>query len=240
MKIIPRLADLLAGTRLGALSRLWHRFAPSVPVRRRAFGFSIYYDLRDNPYYWASSRRHLETCEPICEVLTRSPCLVWDVGSNVGFFSMRAAQLGHSVVAFDISEKALSLLSRSARRNGFEVRTVCQAFSVEPMRYRVAAGCMADNRMLPPVGDVGDRHSIPFEEAAAKFGVPALIKMDIEGGEGFFLDSPVFKRWILDNGIQWVVEIHTPDCDRKIWNDVKTRYLDAHHVLINEGHDCTR
>jgi FkbM family methyltransferase len=240
MKVVPHVARLLAGPWLGVLSRHWHRYAPSVAVRRGVFGFSIYYDLRDNPYYWASSRRHLEEGEPIFELLKRPPCQVWDVGSNVGLFSMRAAEFGHNVVSFDISDKALGLLSRSAHRNRFDVKTVNRAFSVAPMRYRVPAGCMADNRMLPPAGDAGDRHSIPFEEAAAKFGVPALIKMDIEGGEGLFFDSPVFKRWILGHGIQWIVEIHSPEYFGKLWSDVSALRLDHSHVLINVADDAPR
>jgi len=233
MRLAPLLARFLSTTKAGVLARLWHRLAPSFPVRRRVFGFTIYYDFRDHPYYWIASRRNLETMESIFDALPKEPCQVWDVGSNVGIFSLRAAQMGHTVTAFDISAKALGLLARSAEANGFNIRRVCRALATTRFSYQPPVTSDADNRVTPGTGG-GPEQSLTFSAAAQETGVPQLIKMDIEGAEAEFLDSPEFKQWIQTHDIAWIVEIHGPEPRARLWPDVPLRTLDGSHVAIND------
>jgi FkbM family methyltransferase len=171
--------------------------------------------------------------EPIFDVIPKPPGRIWDVGSNVGIFSLKAAQMGHAVVAFDISGKALRLLKRAADSNRFSVTAVPRAFSVETFSYRAPDSCMADNRVAA-AGTEAPERSITYLEAAESLGgTPQLIKMDIEGGEEAFLDSADFRKWLLSNRIAWVVELHRPEFVKKLWRDVPVRMLDAGHCLIN-------
>lgn len=232
MSLATRLATVLRTTPAGALARLWHRWAPSFPVRRTVFGFAIHYDFRDHPYYWISSRKHLETMEPIFDLLPREPCALWDVGSNVGIFSLRATQLGHRATAFDISTKALGLLARSAKANGFDIRTVPRALGTTKFSYQPPDSSNADNRLVAASG--GPVTSLTFAEAAREYGTPGLIKMDIEGGETEFLKCREFKDWIVGNRILWIVEMHTPEAWQNLWTDVPNRKLDEAHCVINE------
>ena len=229
MKIVPRVARFLSGSGFGFLSRLWHRFAPSLPVKRTVFGFTVYYDFRDNPYYWVSSRRHLETMERVFDPLQRPPCAVWDVGSNVGLFSLRAAQLGHRVTAFDISPKAIALVEKSARANGFAVATVPRAFAVESFRYEAPDSCRADNRLV--IG-LGANESITFQEAAARYGAPALIKMDIEGAESGFLASREFHDWLTGNAATLILELHGDQVIGPLWDDVPRADMGDGHLMF--------
>src|SRR6266853_2047429 len=118
-----------------SLARFWHRFAPAFKVRKKVFGLTVYLDFRDNAVWWARSADKIERDEAVFDFLTSFKGTVWDVGSNVCIVSLRAASLGHRVVAFDISRKALGLLEASARANGLSITTVQRAFSTRSFSY---------------------------------------------------------------------------------------------------------
>ena len=204
---------------------------PSFPVKRRVFGLDIYFDSRDHPFVWYAQRGALEEHENIPVVLEKGRGLFWDVGANAGLYTLRAASLGMRVVSFDISPKAISYIRRSAERNGLasRVTTVPRAFSVETIKYQPPTTAVADNSLV-----AGEKKmtSITYVEAAAQYGVPNLIKMDIEGYEEVFLRSKEFKRWLLDNKIGWIVEVHKPEYWDLLWKDVKMTRLSVGVVFF--------
>ena len=214
-----------------SLARFWHRFAPAFKVRKKVFGLTVYLDFRDNAVWWARSADKIERDEAVFDFLTSFKGTVWDVGSNVGIVSLRAGSLGHRVVAFDISRKALGLLEASARANGLSITTVQRAFSTRSFSYDSPSSSDTENAIRESAE--GKERSITFLEAAAQYPLPDLLKMDIEGGENEFIESGEFKQWILRNNITWIVEFHSPDFKAKLWKDCKFVQVDSGHFALN-------
>ena len=195
------------------------------------FGLTMYFDFKDNAIWWASDAAKLEQDEKAWDLLKTFKGTVWDVGSNVGLFSLRAAALGHKVIAFDISGKALNLLQSSARANNLTITTVKRAFSTKSFKYDEPGSADTENAIRE--SPTGRAQSITFVEAAREFPMPDFLKMDIEGGEVEFMQSAEFKKWILANQIPWVLEFHSPDFKELIWKDCNFTLLDSSHYGLN-------
>jgi len=216
-----------------ALCNLFRALIPPVVVWRRVWGKKVFLSLRDCLFYLAMSRRELENLEgPVLDVLKRTKGHVWDVGCNVGLFSIYCASQGRPVTSFDISEECIGLLERSATYNNLNIQTVPTALSIEPFEYTPPASAHATNSIhSKESGPV--KKSMQFDEAVEQFGLPRLIKMDIEGAELEFFRSSVFKKWIVINRITLLVEIHSEEIRRAVWDDVPVEQLDERHVLIS-------
>jgi len=229
---LSSLAEAVRATSGGArLARAWHRYAPSFRVRRKVYGLTMYFDFRDNAVWWTRDAKTLEDADESWEMLTRFKGTVWDVGSNVGIFALRAASLGHKVIAFDISKRALDLLSSGARANGLTVTTVNRAFSTRSFRYEAPNTSDTENAIHE--SPAGTSQSITFSEAATQFGPPDLLKMDIEGAEMDFIKSDEFKEWIVKGRVPWVVESHSPEFEKLLWKDCKFLRFDSNHFGLN-------
>ena len=229
---LSSLAEAVRATSAGArVARAWHRYAPSFKVKRKVYGLTMYFDFRDNAVWWTRDARTLELADESWELLTRFKGTVWDVGSNVGIFALRAASLGHNVIAFDISKRALQLLELSARANGLTVATVDRAFSTRSFRYDEPKTSDTENAIRE--SPTGRGQSITFTEAAKKFPQPDLLKMDIEGAEMEFIKSPQFKEWVVQNRIPWIVESHGPEFEAMLWKDCSFVKFDSNHFGLN-------
>jgi FkbM family methyltransferase len=232
MRFVFELIAAIRRTAFGAvIARLWHRCAPSFPFPRKVFGLTMYFDFRDNAVWWARSADRIERDEAVFDFLPSFKGTIWDVGSNVGIVSLRAASLGHRVIAFDISRKALGLLEASARANGLNITTVPRAFSTRSFRYDSPSSSDTENAIRESAE--GRERSITFLEAAAQYPLPDLLKMDIEGGEIEFIESTEFKQWILQNNVTWIVEQHSFDFNTKLWKDCKFVQVDSGHFALN-------
>ena len=229
---LSSLAEAVRATSAGArVARAWHRFAPSFKVRRKVYGLTMYFDFRDNAVWWTRDAKTLEQADESWELLTRFKGTVWDVGSNVGIFALRAASLGHSVIAFDISRRALELLDLSAKANGLNVTTVSRAFSTRSFRYDEPSTSDTENAIRE--SPAGKGQSITFLEAVKQYPQPDLLKMDIEGAEMEFIRSAQFKDWILQRRIPWIVESHSPEFEMMLWKDCKFLRFDDNHFGLN-------
>lgn len=213
------------------LAALWHRYAPHVTVGKKFFGATVFMDLCDNIDDLTRSKAEIE-CREGCVLSLPAAVdgLVWDVGANVGLFSVRSSILGRSCIAFEMSPKACRLLEKTKKKGQFAFTIVNRAFTVDSVRYNPPESASTEN-CLAAISD-GELLSCSFLSAAESFGIPALIKMDIEGGEDAFFRSILFKKWIVRNCVAWLVEIHerhlgyTPE-----WNDVPHCTLRGGHVL---------
>ena len=109
--------------------------------------------------------------------------VVYDVGANVGFFTLLAAKLAKEVHAFEPLPRNLELLRRHVRMNdASNVHVLPLAVSDRIGTARFAA---ADN---PAMGGLSDRGGVEVQTTTldalrATLPAPSFIKMDIEGGE---------------------------------------------------------
>lgn len=223
---------LVAAHRLAAT--VWRNMAPPFTIYRSFYGLKAYFSFRDNAFYWLRTRKQLETIEPIFDVLQGKVGTVWDVGCNVGLFSLRAAQLGNKVFSFDIAPQAIKILSLSARANNLDITTVTQALGVSTFLYRPPTGSHTENKLTTP--QTGDKEatvsSVTYKEIAALHGAPNLIKMDIESAEEAFLKDLEFKRWLIENNITWVLEIHQPRFRDMIGPGFSVSTINDIHLVI--------
>ncbi len=210
-------------------ARVWRWTMPQLRVGRRVRGLKVYMCLRDHIRQLISVER---TSREIDSVLREDFASMWDLGCNIGLYSLIAAAAGKRVAGFDISHKAIALLSASAAANGLALEAVPRAVTVESIRYDPVASAHTENRLTAAAGTHAEL-SLSFEQAAADYGVPDLIKMDIEGGELDFLAAPEFKRWVVEKGIVLMIELHSHEAELAVWNDLPLRWLDSKHVVIN-------
>jgi FkbM family methyltransferase len=213
------------------VAKLWHRFAPPIHVWRKVYGLYVCMDLRDSLYWWATDVKRIETSEPLEKMLAGIKGNIWDIGCNVGIFSLYAASQGNQVTAFDLSPKAVRLLEKGARRNKFNIQTVSRAFSTTSFTYSPPAD--ADTRNQVAEASHGSHQSITFLEAEKQYGTPVYIKLDVEHHETVFFKSVEFHDWIKNKRITLMVELHETHYWDLVWQDVPHVRFDDFHVLFN-------
>lgn len=150
-----------------------------------------------------------------------SDSVFYDVGSNIGYFSVIASALSTdgTVHAFDVDERFMSILDRHMARNegGADVRMVAAAVgsayrsSIEYSIPRPPARPEGPMNLSPEIltGNGNDRlstDSITLDAYASISGYPDIIKLDVEGWEYRALDG---SRDVLEAGVEHLfVEIH--------------------------------
>lgn len=217
-----------------ALKWLWYHCVPSFIIWRTVFGLKVAFDSRDNPFVWFERRKRIENCEGVGVFLK---CLkkgtFWDLGCNVGIYSLYAASLGWKVVAVDLSPKCIRLLISSVIKNHLAGRVIAiaRAISVRTRTYCAPKTATAGNN-IDSVFDGDMVASMTWKELAERFGVPSLIKMDIEGGEVEFLKDEEFLSWLAKNEIVLLVELHDLRYEKLLSHLQKVRKLSAHNFAI--------
>lgn len=214
---------------------IFRKLVPPMVVWRCAWGQRVFLNLRDCLFYIAMSRKDLESLEgPVLDVLKRTGGAVWDVGCNVGFFSVYCAVQGRKVTAFDISEPCISLLVRTASFNKLNITTVSTALSTEPFEFFPPSSAHATNSIRSRTVGMA-KQSLQYDIAARQYGIPELIKMDIEGAELDFFRSQPFKEWVVNNQVKLLVEVHSAEIWDAVWKDVPSEKLDDRHILVIPG-----
>jgi len=204
-------------------------------------------DLHTEKDYW------LGTYEPDLQSAARQfikpGMVVYDVGANIGYISLMAAQLsGESgrVFSFEALPANVVRLSRNVALNNMQDRVkVVHAAVVDKTGEAVflahSSGAMGKAR-----GSAGrDEHytqTIKVAGAALDDFVfqlgnppPAVIKMDIEGGEGMALAG--MPRLLKEARPLLLIELHGQEAARQVWdclnaNRYKLRYMRAGSALI--------
>lgn len=219
-------------TKLGAWgASLWHRYMLPLPVSKKFYGLKICLNLRDGLLWLVSNPSDLEQAERFSGMLAGVKGSVWDVGCNVGVFSLMAASKGFKVVAFDISPVAINLVKKSAKANCLELETVCQAFAAEKYVYSPPEDAHTENAPQK-IENKSQVTSMTFSEAEQQFGRPAFIKVDIEHHEVALLKSEEFKNWIKTNAISLLVELHDAAYSNLVWQDIEHCMFSSNHVLF--------
>jgi FkbM family methyltransferase len=184
---------------------------PDIVFWRTFQGLKVALSTRNSPWaYWPRNMDEATECEGIGEILRElKPGVFWDVGCNIGCYSLYAAKLGWDVYSWDLGKRAIELLQISAERNHLKVVSNAKALTDKPIHYREVSSAYAGNRVkLDPQGPL----SMTWEKAADIYPVPKFLKMDIEGAEIDFLEDKEFRRWITDKRVTLAVELHHPSC----------------------------
>jgi FkbM family methyltransferase len=124
--------------------------------------------------------------------LLRPHSLVFDIGANMGLFSFLSASRAAHVVSFEPSRLLNTRFKQNLALNGLSnvvlvPEAVSDSAGVIPF-YETRAGNAGVGRVFA-FGDARGRapnYPIPtntVDSYVARFGIPALIKMDIEGAE---------------------------------------------------------
>ena len=165
----------------------------------------------------------------------KTGAVFFDVGANAGFFTLIAAsKVGPSgkCVAFDPDDENIASISEQCHLNGLSsVVGVNEAVS-DLVGYAWFArphsgaltGHLCDHRLNDESIKVP---TTTLDAAAAKYGVPDLVKIDIEGGEGKALRGAV---WLLkERRPTWLIEIHGPASEA----DVRSAFQRAGYGLCS-------
>jgi FkbM family methyltransferase len=146
----------------------------------------------------------------------------YDLGANIGFFSMLAARLvgaGGKVVSFEPDPEVAARLRENAERNAFANVSVCEAgvWSTSGMMEFAAAADAAspDHGTGRFVSDGKGKPTrcVALDDFARTAPAPDAIKCDVEGAEtealrGAFETLKRSKPWVL-------CETHSPEADRE-------------------------
>lgn len=138
--------------------------------------------------------------------------VVWDVGANVGYFSILAARLGAQVHAFEPVPENVGMIRGNVAANGMEqsvqVHPVAAGASDGPAEFLVVEdpswSHLADRGRHPRT-----RESLQVEVVRLDgLGLPApdLVKIDVEGSEVAVLEGAL--RTLQEDRPVVVIELH--------------------------------
>lgn len=157
--------------------------------------------------------------------------VLWDVGANVGVFSLYAASLRKQVLAFEPSPANCYLLSRNVEINGFDdlISSYCVAFNDET---RLDSFYMSNTELggaLSSFGEVvdwkGESYDVQFRQAMLGFTIdnfieqfqppfPNHLKVDVDGIEKKIVQGA--EKTLSDKRLKSVLielNINLDECD---------------------------
>jgi len=116
--------------------------------------------------------------------------MVWDVGANVGFYTLLAAKMASRVIAIEPLPENLSYLKKHIRLNGISnVEVIAAAAGSSCGRQSF---CCGGNRSTGYLGSGNcEVDVITLDSMLERVGVPDVIKIDVEGAEYSVLQNSV-------------------------------------------------
>lgn len=171
--------------------------------------------------------------QTVLETTLRPGDVAFDVGSNLGYFTLlmaRSVGPDGRVVAFEPDPDMFSALERNLTRNARGVSSVTPlavAAGATQGKVRFARGWRATRgRVVARGGDLEVDVS-RIDDAAERYGVPRLMKIDVEGGE---LDVLRGARTVLTTAKPLVlVEVHSAQLETQ-----------CAQFLEDFGYECSR
>lgn len=117
--------------------------------------------------------------------------LLFDVGAWVGPITLWEAARGVHVVAFEPQPAAYENLFDNVALNSFRDRVITVNSAITPFTEDVMMGVYSDGDSLSSLVRFTENqvlvHGLSLGDAIAAYGTPAVIKIDIEGGEALVL-----------------------------------------------------
>ncbi len=174
-KLVPRNSLAWVQVRRGAAQGLWLHLNPRTG--------RAYFEGKGEPEVQAALREHL-----------RPGMTFYDIGANIGFFSLLAARLvgkEGQVVAFEADPEIAARLREHAERNGFpwikvEEKAVWSAARTVQFE-RVDPGTSPDRGLGHVVtGNTGNTievEAVSMDEYTRATAAPDFVKCDVEGAE---------------------------------------------------------
>lgn len=143
-----------------------------------ARGLRAELDLRNEKAFWLG---HYEPhVQAFLRANVRPGDVVYDVGANVGFFSLCAAQLGGRVYAFEVAAGNVARLERNVGASGLPIEVVEAAVWEEDGTVDFVSGENAsEGHVLPGFGV----RAIALDSFARDNEPPTVLKIDVEGAE---------------------------------------------------------
>ena len=191
-------------------------------------GMRMALDLQTEKDYW------LGTYEPdlqtaACQFI-KPGMIVYDVGANIGYISLMAARLvgtNAKVFAFEALPANITRLDQNVVLNDLQGRVRVVHAAVVGKEGEVSFFTHASGAMGKAQGSAGrDEHysqtikvkGITLDDFIYTRGnpVPALIKMDIEGGEGMALAG--MPRLLKEDKPLLLIELHGQEAARQVWD----------------------
>ena len=163
--------------------------------------------------------------------------VVYDVGANIGYISLMAARLvGDSgrVFSFEALPANIARLKQNVALNQFQERIQIIHAAVVDKAGEVTFLTHASGAMGKALGSAGrDEHytqtikvqGLALDDFVFQQGnpPPAVIKMDIEGGEGMALAG--MPRLLKETRPVLLIELHGEEAARQVWDCLKaSRY----------------
>lgn len=169
---------------------------------------------------------------------------VFDIGANVGMYSLAAAANGAEVVAFEPHPINCSRLWDNKQENSFEILIEQRAVGHEPGQATLSG----DREDVPGHGTSSlleneDGFTVPLttvDDAAEVYGTPNVIKIDVEGGEKEVL--PGMRETLQFDALRVIyLEVHNTVLTTEEAEEVKKLVSDAGFNLeiIEERNNTT-
>ncbi len=194
-------------------------------------GLRMHLDLHAEKDYW------LGTYEPdlqaAAQQVIKPGMVVYDVGANIGYISLMAARLSMEngkVFSFEALPANIERLSQNVALNAMQDRVQIINAAVVDKSGEAAFFTHASGAMGKAQGSAGrDEHytqaikvaGIALDDFIFKKGnpPPAVIKMDIEGGEGMALAG--MPRLLKEARPLLLIELHGQEAARQVWDCLK-------------------
>jgi len=178
----------------------------------------------------------------------RQGMVFYDLGANIGLFSLLAARLvgpTGQVVSFEPDPDTAVRLERNIQRNGFQNMTVIRAgvwSTSGKRRFEVADASSPDHG----VGKFAAENAtgsitvdcVALDDLSGKIAAPDAIKCDVEGAE---IEALLGAKKILTEHKPWIVcELHA-EANRITAEEIlkpfgyRIENLDANHILALPG-----
>jgi FkbM family methyltransferase len=163
----------------------------------------------------------------LAEILSRAAGMkgacVWDVGANIGIFSLLCARQGAAVVALEPDGENLLRLRQHLAANepwSAAVRVHAAAAGARPgigTVVRTTSG--AESRVVSASAGDEDAESpqcavVTLDQLAETEPRPSVVKVDVEGAEADVLAGA--SRLLRDGGARWIVEVHNAQADAAV------------------------